>query len=205
MPTPKPITNEEYNKMLSEQNQGWPILDFEKIVKSKNKLYFTGGTYEGPGYIRTLEPAVFVVGQEYWDQQLESFDIYYDEYTNAYSITKKGTPDNHLCSRGRFMGGFLVNGCDIKFTIPLGECLRYVRAFSEEFDEGYDLISELRDVCNNWCGSFTFEFSDEFVTSCAISTKDPLYCNKPYKTQIFRPKTTIVNCPNSLNTITRIP
>ena len=178
----------------------FPILDFMKLKSSSWKLYFTGGKILEDNLIKTIRPSVIKLDrrdQNPTDNQLQEFQIF---YTTNGSIEVREKSEKQYCNQDSLLGSFVIVDCLLKFTIPDHLCEKYIRAFSNGFNEAYDVGSRVQDICENWCGAFDINFSDQFNTTCELGETDDgkLSCSKPYDIDGEYFTTTVVECENTI-------
>jgi len=117
------------------------VLDFENMTKDKWILKLTEGTYKSAGVIRTVEPVIIKLNKDdYTNYQLEIFDLYYDPYKNKYNTIQRPETfdDSNYCPDfGYHLGGYMINGCVLRFLYPVSTTVEYVRPFSDEFSDGF--------------------------------------------------------------------
>ena len=134
------------------------------------RLVFTKGQFQGPGVIRTVEPAMFNLKRSEYDSPLPlSYYIYYNPLTNKYQLVQNDEKDkcNDL---GYMIGGFIVSGCRLMFLQPkCTEDLEYIRPFSESFDQAYEKRNISCEDFDDFCGAFRDDsFTNGFEIDCPI-------------------------------------
>jgi len=154
------------------------LLDLGKSVRDRWALYLTSGVYFFEGSMRTAEPVRIAIQPDQY-KELTEYSIFYNPRQNTYEL-KEGdfsTLYKKLgCVQGHFVGGFMIKGCELKFILPQDECIRYIRAFGDEFNYGYDVLEEYVDLCNRHCSEFNFEYDNEFTTHCTYEIHDTVKC-----------------------------
>ena len=77
---------------------------------------------------------------DYTDHQLEVFDLYYDPEKDKYETIQR-TEDfddaNYCPDFGYHLGGYLIEGCKLRFIYPTSDTVEYIRPYSDEFSDGY--------------------------------------------------------------------
>ncbi len=130
----------------------WPVeLDETKLSPSQWILYFTTGRYQEPGNIREVQESMMRLKRSEYEEG-EAYDIWYSSWNDHYSITSK-TLEDQECVDGQHLGGFIVQGCDLKFLLPEISCPEgdniYVRSFEDEqFGPSYEDRSLAYSPCN---------------------------------------------------------
>ena len=145
-------------------------LDYDKLTPNDWTLYLTGGEFEGDGVSKQVPPAIIRLNKDdYIDNQLDIFNLFYDPYKNKYTLTiqdGEDLPDNYCSSIGYHLGGFLVNDCELRFMYPVSDGIEYIRGFEDEsFDQGFIDNSTPIDTTLEPCQPFNFDFSLDFKTS----------------------------------------
>jgi len=74
-------------------------LDLENSSDGTNdfqwRIVFTKGLFEGPGVYKTVEPVQFILKKSEYNSPLPiSYYIYYNPYTNKYSMVKNSDFDD---------------------------------------------------------------------------------------------------------------
>jgi len=191
----------DYNYIEKKDYTNYPILDFAKMKSSSWRLYFTGGKILEDNLITTIRPTLIKLDRQDIDpsaHQLQEFQIFFNTLSKSVDVRPKA---DDLCNQDHLLGSFVVVDCQLRFTIPVGLCEKYIRAFSGAFDKGYDIGSRIQDICKNWCGSFDFEFKKEqFETTCELGKTDngKLACWTPYDTTKQYFTATVVECKNTI-------
>jgi len=155
------------------------LLDLGKTLRDKWALYLTRGVYFQEGSMRSTEPARISIQKDQY-KELTEYSIFYNSRHNTYEIKEgdfSSLQKNIGCELGNFVGGFMIKGCALKFLLPQDEFIRYIRAFGEEFNYGYDVLEEYVDLCNKYCSEFNFEYNNEFETHCSYEIHDKINCS----------------------------
>ena len=172
------------------------LLDLGKSLRDRWALHLTRGTYFFEGTKRDQEPSRIPIEKDLY-KPLTEYSIFYNPRRGTYEILEGDFSIHHKtgCQEGHFVGGFMIKGCELKFILPQNECIRYIRAFSEEFNIGYEIQDEYIDLCNKYCSEFNFEYNDEFETTCSYTVHDTLECHKEYSIfEWFNLNTKITGC-----------
>ena len=143
-------------------------LDYDKMSNDQWVLYFTGGKFQGHDFIRYIEPSVMHLNKNnYLNNNLDIFDIFYDPFKNNYNIELRTSEfDLHTewyYDLGYHLGGFLINGDNLKFLYPAEKDVDYVNAFTNDFDEGFIEDSLIVDITDQTPSEFNYEFSFDFL------------------------------------------
>ena len=106
--------------------------------------------------------------RDYTDKNLEMFDVFlkplYGEYTIIQRPAGAEIPDN-CAEQGVHLGGFLVDGCKLRFTYPITNTVEYIRPFLDEaFDDGFIDTDEIVVVDADNYTSFSLDFNLDFQT-----------------------------------------
>ena len=145
------------------------VLDYENMQADKWVLKLTSGTYEGDGVIRTVEPATIKLNKsDYTDLQLEVFDLYYNPFNNQYNTVQRTDEfdnANYCPDYGYHLGGYMINGCNLRFMYPISDDVEYVRPFTDEFSDGYVDDSVIVDTNVTRPSAFSFDFNLDFQTT----------------------------------------
>lgn len=148
-------------------------LDYDKMLADKWTLYFTEGVYEGDRVLKSIAPAIMRLKMsDYAEQDLEMFDVFIEPLSSEYTLAKRtaGTeiPDN-CTEQGIHLGGFLVDGCQLRFTYPISDEVEYIRPYEDDaFDDGFIDIDEIVPVDEDNYTSFNFDFDLNFQTGAML-------------------------------------
>ena len=173
------------------------LLDLGKSIRDRWALHLTRGTYFFEGMKRDQEEVRIPIDQSFY-KPLTDYSIFYNPRQGTYDIQEGDFSTLQKiagCQEGHFVGGFMIKGCELKFILPQNECIRYIRAFSKEFNFGYDIQDEYIDLCNRYCSEFNFEYNKDFETTCNYTVHDTLDCNTEYSVyEWFNINTKITGC-----------
>ncbi len=153
--------------------QNFAILDLKKSLNDRWAMYFTEGTFNFNGVTRHSEPGVIRIRPGDYDD-LEIYNVYYNSLYDIYDIRK----DPGCLINEYMMGGFMIDDCNMRFVINPNACEKYLRAFSDDFNVGFEKESGVYNSCKKQCTTFNFQYSNEYnnktdckehITSCDLS------------------------------------
>jgi len=158
------------------------LLDLGQSMNDRWALWLTKGIYYFQDTKREVSPVRISIDPKDYTE-LTNYSIFYNPLSNTYEVKKgnyKDLHDNINCIPGYFVGGFMFKKCSLSFILPQDECIRYIRAFSQEFDPNFDIEEEYIDLCNKYCSEFNFEYNEDFNTKCSYILHDEFECNTLY-------------------------
>ena len=152
------------------------ILDFAKTLTDYWTLHFTDGVYFTNGSVKEIQPfMVELQPKDFKSMNNEIFNLYYNILTGL--VYYKNKTEDASCTNDKYIGGFIVDGCDLKFLFPKDQCLRYIREFDDEFTDEF-IKRELYDICKYACTKFNISYGDDFAKGCEIGIESSLQCDE---------------------------
>ena len=168
------------------------ILDFARTFTDYWTLHFTDGIYFKHGTVKEIQPfMVELQPNDFKNQNNEIFNLYYNELSGGVYYKNKAEPPE--CSNDKYIGGFMVNGCDLKYLFPKDQCLRYIREFDEEFSDKF-VKEELYNICKYACTRFNISYNDDFARGCEIGIESSLQCDEMIPIDLYWDIDTIIHC-----------
>ena len=165
------------------------ILDFIATSRDSFALHFTEGLYFQQAKVKVVDRQIIKLNRPELSNQIgQVFSLFYNP--DSGQITE--ILGDHQKSAGAcnliYIGGYLVRSeCELDFLIPIGECPRYLREFSNAYGDGYltELHNKLTDLCRYGCTRFSISFNRDYSKGCEI-TYDPIKdCDTQEDTDTF--------------------